>query len=50
MAGLSGHRDVVTGLALAFADDHLELQGLALAGTPDLDHADLLGRVLPRIR
>jgi hypothetical protein len=31
IAGLSGHRDVVTGLALCFPDDHLELKRLALA-------------------
>jgi hypothetical protein len=29
MAGLAHHREVITGLVLAIADDHLELRGPA---------------------
>src|SRR5918996_3939478 len=47
LARLLRHRDVVAGLALSFADHHLELERLALArvalgGAPDLDHFRLL--------
>jgi hypothetical protein len=42
LTGLLGHRDVVTGLALPFADDHLEFERIALASAPDLDHIDPL--------
>src|SRR5262249_29508175 len=49
LARLSRHRDVVTGLALSLGHDHLEHERIALAGEPDLDHVDLLGRIdLPR--
>jgi hypothetical protein len=41
LACLSRHRHVVTGLALSFADDHLELERIILASTPNLDHVDL---------
>src|SRR5262249_53109318 len=51
LARLSRHRDVVTGLALSLGHDHLEHERIALAGEPDLDHVDLLGRIdLPRDR
>src|SRR5215469_1625293 len=43
LAHLSRHRDVVTSLALSFADDHLENERVALGSAPDLDHVDLLG-------
>src|SRR5262245_66021316 len=42
LAHLSRHRDVVTSLALSFADDHLENERVALGSAPDLDHVDLL--------
>src|SRR5262245_39084903 len=53
-AQLSRHRDVVTRLALSLGDDHIESEGIALGGEPDLDHVALLAaRVrdpdLPRI-
>ena len=48
LAHLSRHRDVVPSLAISLADDHIENEGLALAGEPDLDHVAFLsdrGRV-----
>jgi hypothetical protein len=42
LAHLSRHRDVVTGLAVSFADDHLENERVVLGSAPDLDHVDLL--------
>src|SRR5262249_55406420 len=41
-AQLSRHRDVVTRLALSLGDDHIESEGIALGGEPDLDHVALL--------
>src|SRR5215471_11994192 len=43
LAHLSRHRDVVTSLALSFADDHLENERVALGSAPNLDHVGLLG-------
>src|ERR1700756_3666049 len=42
LAHLSRHGDVVTGLTLAFADDHLKNERVVLGSAPDLDHVDLL--------
>src|SRR5262249_54165407 len=41
-AQLSRHRDVVTRLALSLGHDHIETEGIALGGEPDLDHVALL--------
>jgi hypothetical protein len=42
LADLSRRHDVVTGLALPFGHDHLELERISIASAPDLDHIDLL--------
>src|SRR6516165_11378333 len=45
LAHLSRHSDVVTSLALSFADDHLENERVVRGSAPDLNHVDLLGDV-----
>src|SRR5258708_22008200 len=42
LAHLSRHGDVVTGLTLSFADDHLKNERVVLGSAPDLNHVDLL--------
>src|SRR6266436_6254475 len=42
LAHRSRHGDVVTGLTLAFADDHLKNERVVLGSAPDLNHIDLL--------
>src|SRR5438128_2270569 len=42
LAHLSRHGDVVTGLTLSFADDHLKNERVVLGSAPDLNHLDLL--------
>jgi len=42
-ACLSRHGDLVTRLALSFADDHLENERILLSSLANLDHVDLLG-------
>jgi hypothetical protein len=39
-AHFTGHRDVVTSLALSFTNDHFEIERTALANAPDLDNGD----------
>src|SRR5262245_37725000 len=52
LAHLARHGDVVTSLALSFADDHLENERVVLGSAPHLNHVDLLGdaRVLKGLR
>jgi hypothetical protein len=50
LAHLSRHRDVVTSLAVSFADDHLENERVVLGSAPDLDHVDLLADARAFIR
>src|SRR5499426_1355889 len=42
LAHLSRHGDVVTSLALSFADDYVENERVVLGSAPDLNHVDLL--------